>query len=123
MRYYLSVMGSDPPKPYLNSLTTGSAEFLPASTFTRGHGMLISFSRFKLIGDHKVRVQWSTYCGGLCASGNTAVVKQQENGQWTLVRNNLNWISRIPANMSLNLTVLTAGAVKIPSALRAPAAG
>jgi len=102
--FYVDVDEHDLPRGIAESLSTESHHFYPASDLDPRYfdteadvddqsKSTMSIGEFIRRGDGTMEVSYSFYCGPLCASGNTAVLKRDEAGEWVVVSSKMHWIS------------------------------
>jgi hypothetical protein len=104
--FFLDIEGRDPPGQFLSTLTSPKAEFRAGSEFKEGAGMRFSVSTFEPRRFCAVDVGYGFYCGMLCASSNTALLRYSL-GRWIVISTQMNWISNAPPpNKALQLAGL-----------------
>lgn len=91
--YYVSVAGQDLPRDLAASLSRRGYRFHPASEQADHEGTSMNVGKFLRRPDGTMQVDYSYYCGPLCASGNTAILKKNAAGEWEVVSTQQHWVS------------------------------
>jgi len=97
-RYFITSGGADLPAASLARLRDTGLIFLPGSLWTAekgkhvGHDMHVSIGEPEPLPDGSFRITYGFYCGTLCHSGNTAILRHDTSG-WRVVSSRLNSIS------------------------------
>ena len=95
---FVSVAGADLPAEALARLRDTGLKFLPGSAWMPeegkrvGHDMHVTISEPELLSDGTFRVNYSFYCGTLCRSTSTAILRRDASG-WHVASTQLKTIS------------------------------
>jgi len=93
MEYYVQVGDGDLPREIADSLSDRGHRFHPASEQPDRRGASMSVSNFLRRSDGTMQVDYGIYCGALCGSGSTVILKKNAAGQWQVVSAVENWVS------------------------------
>ena len=104
MTIYLRVVGSDPSEGLLHKLrdlglvVRPSSDWQnglvvrPGSDWQSGQGMRYSIGDITPINENAVSVTIETYCGPLCASSTTVILRRADDA-WNVSSSEMNWVS------------------------------
>ena len=93
MDYFVKIGEEDLPAEIAASLAMDKIRFFPASAQGEDRGMSMTIGGFSRKSDGAVEVDYSFYCGPLCASSHTAVMKKNFLGKWKVISTEMHWIS------------------------------
>ena len=90
--FFVSVEGDDLPSDFIARLSDTGMAFFAGSTWAEGKGMKMQIGAPKQRSDGNYDVSHSYYCGVLCASSNTAIMRHDQSG-WHVLSSDMHWIS------------------------------
>ena len=98
-RYFVAAGGVDLPAEALSRLRDTGLMFLPGSSWKQpeqgthvGRDMQVTIGEPKLLPDGTFEINYNFYCGPLCASTNSAILRHDASG-WHVVATRLKAIS------------------------------